>query len=150
MTTSHCSLQIRDVQDSDQGAYMCQINTPAAKTRVGFLNVVGKKTGKYDCFNLGDVLFSSFALLLGRFVTCHRFRTFRTLVHWCTRAKDDAAYSETLYLEVEQNISLSPPFNILSVSALEIGVIYNGNVRLSDLRERCNQNRSAYLVHAVY
>lgn len=33
-------LHIRDVQDSDQGAYMCQINTPAAKTRVGFLNVV--------------------------------------------------------------------------------------------------------------
>ena len=91
-----------------------------------------------------------FTLLLGRFVTCHGFRTFRTLVHWCTRAKDDAAYSETPYLEGEQNISLSPPFNILSVSALEIGVIYNGNVRLSDLRERCNQNRSAYLVHAVY
>ena len=36
------SHQIRDVQDSDQGAYMCQINTPAAKTKVGFLNVVGK------------------------------------------------------------------------------------------------------------
>ena len=129
---------------------MCQINTPAAKTRVGFLNVVGKKTGKYDCFNLGDLLFSSFALLLGRFVTCHGVRTFRTLVQWCTMAKDDAAYAETLFVEGEQNISLSPPFNILSVSALEIGVIYNGNVRLSDLRERCNQNRSAYLVHAVY
>ena len=36
-------ITIRDVQDSDQGAYMCQINTPAAKTRVGFLNVVGKE-----------------------------------------------------------------------------------------------------------
>ena len=37
------NLHIRDVQQADQGAYMCQINTAKAKTRIGHLNVVGKK-----------------------------------------------------------------------------------------------------------
>ena len=36
------NLHIRDVQQADQGAYMCQINTAKAKTRIGHLNVVGK------------------------------------------------------------------------------------------------------------
>ena len=36
------NLHIRDVQKGDQGAYMCQINTAKAKTRIGHLNVVGK------------------------------------------------------------------------------------------------------------
>ena len=35
-------LIIRDVQRSDAGAYMCQINTAKAKTRMGHLTVVGK------------------------------------------------------------------------------------------------------------
>ena len=35
-------LHIRNVQGSDQGAYMCQINTPKAKFRLGFLSVVGE------------------------------------------------------------------------------------------------------------
>ena len=36
------NLHIRDVQRSDAGAYMCQINTAKAKTRMGHLTVVGK------------------------------------------------------------------------------------------------------------
>ena len=36
------NLHIRDVQRSDAGAYMCQINTAKAKTRMGHLSVVGK------------------------------------------------------------------------------------------------------------
>lgn len=36
------NLHIRKVQTSDQGAYMCQINTAKAKTKLGYLNVVGK------------------------------------------------------------------------------------------------------------
>ena len=36
------NLHIRDVQRADQGAYMCQINTAKAKTRMGYLNVVGR------------------------------------------------------------------------------------------------------------
>jgi len=34
------NLHIKNVQRSDQGAYMCQINTSKAKTRLGYLNVV--------------------------------------------------------------------------------------------------------------
>ncbi|XP_059080787.1 limbic system-associated membrane protein-like isoform X2 [Tigriopus californicus] len=34
------NLIIKNVQTADQGAYMCQINTAKAKTRLGFLNVV--------------------------------------------------------------------------------------------------------------
>lgn len=37
------NLHIRDVQRSDAGAYMCQINTAKAKTKMGHLTVVGKK-----------------------------------------------------------------------------------------------------------
>lgn len=36
------NLQIKEVQRSDQGAYMCQINTARAKTRLAYLNVVGE------------------------------------------------------------------------------------------------------------
>ncbi len=36
------NLHIRDVQRADQGRYMCQINTAKAKTRLGYLNVVGE------------------------------------------------------------------------------------------------------------
>ena len=36
-----CNL-IRDVERSDEGQYMCQINTARAKTRLGNLHVVGK------------------------------------------------------------------------------------------------------------
>ena len=36
------NLHIRNVQRTDQGAYMCQINTSKAKTRLGYLNVVGE------------------------------------------------------------------------------------------------------------
>ena len=36
------NLHIRDVQRSDAGAYMCQINTAKAKTRMGHLTVVGE------------------------------------------------------------------------------------------------------------
>ena len=36
------NLHIRDVQRTDAGAYMCQINTAKAKTRMGHLTVVGK------------------------------------------------------------------------------------------------------------
>ena len=42
-------LHIRDVQRADQGAYMCQINTAKAKTRLGYLNVVGRAE-KMDIF----------------------------------------------------------------------------------------------------
>ena len=35
-------LHIKNVQRADQGAYMCQINTAKAKTKLGYLNVVGK------------------------------------------------------------------------------------------------------------
>ena len=33
---------IRDVERSDEGQYMCQINTARAKTRLGNLHVVGE------------------------------------------------------------------------------------------------------------
>ena len=36
------NLHIRDVERSDEGQYMCQINTARAKTRLGNLHVVGK------------------------------------------------------------------------------------------------------------
>lgn len=36
------NLHIHNVQIADEGAYMCQINTPKAKTRLSYLNVVGK------------------------------------------------------------------------------------------------------------
>ena len=36
------NLHIREVQRADEGAYMCQINTAKAKTRLSYLNVVGK------------------------------------------------------------------------------------------------------------
>ena len=32
----------RDVERSDEGQYMCQINTARAKTRLGNLHVVGE------------------------------------------------------------------------------------------------------------
>ena len=35
-------LHIEDVQESDAGRYMCQINTETAKTQFGYLHVVGK------------------------------------------------------------------------------------------------------------
>lgn len=35
------NLHIRDVQESDRGWYMCQINTDPMKSQAGFLNVVG-------------------------------------------------------------------------------------------------------------
>ena len=38
------NLHIRDVERSDEGQYMCQINTARAKTRLGNLHVVGKLT----------------------------------------------------------------------------------------------------------
>ena len=41
------NLHIRDVQRSDAGAYMCQINTAKAKTRMGHLSVVGKYFPKF-------------------------------------------------------------------------------------------------------
>lgn len=34
-------LHIRDVIESDRGAYMCQINTDPMKSQTGYLNVVG-------------------------------------------------------------------------------------------------------------
>ena len=37
------NLHIRNVQQFDQGAYMCQINTAKAKTRIVYLIVVGQK-----------------------------------------------------------------------------------------------------------
>ena len=37
-----CCNLIRDVERSDEGQYMCQINTARAKTRLGNLHVVGK------------------------------------------------------------------------------------------------------------
>ena len=40
------NLHIRDVERSDEGQYMCQINTARAKTRLGNLHVVGKQTKK--------------------------------------------------------------------------------------------------------
>ena len=43
------NLHIRNVQRADQGAYMCQINTAKAKTRLGYLNVVGRAE-KMDIF----------------------------------------------------------------------------------------------------
>ena len=36
------NLHIRDVERSDEGQYMCQINTARAKTRLGNLHVVGQ------------------------------------------------------------------------------------------------------------
>ena len=36
------NLHIRDVERSDEGQYMCQINTARAKTRLGNLHVVGE------------------------------------------------------------------------------------------------------------
>lgn len=34
-------LHIRDVSESDRGAYMCQINTDPMKSQTGYLDVVG-------------------------------------------------------------------------------------------------------------
>lgn len=34
-------LHIRDVTESDRGAYMCQINTDPMKSQTGYLDVVG-------------------------------------------------------------------------------------------------------------
>lgn len=39
----HWNLHINDVQESDRGGYMCQVNTVPMKSLVGFLDVVGKK-----------------------------------------------------------------------------------------------------------
>ena len=36
------NLHIRDVERSDEGQYMCQINTARAMTRLGNLHVVGE------------------------------------------------------------------------------------------------------------
>jgi hypothetical protein len=36
-------LHISDVQESDRGRYLCQINTAQAKTQSAYLNVVGIK-----------------------------------------------------------------------------------------------------------
>jgi len=37
------NLHIKNVETSDKGAYMCQINTATAKTRQGYLAVVGEQ-----------------------------------------------------------------------------------------------------------
>lgn len=37
-------LHIRDIKESDQGDYMCQINTDPMKSQVGYLQVVGEFT----------------------------------------------------------------------------------------------------------
>ena len=41
---------IRDVERSDEGQYMCQINTARAKTRLGNLHVVGEWIRKISRF----------------------------------------------------------------------------------------------------
>ena len=41
-------LFIRDVERSDEGQYMCQINTARAKTRLGNLHVVGELIRKIE------------------------------------------------------------------------------------------------------
>ena len=41
-------LLIRDVERSDEGQYMCQINTARAKTRLGNLHVVGELIRKIE------------------------------------------------------------------------------------------------------
>lgn len=35
-------LHIKEVRETDQGWYMCQINTDPMKSQIGYLNVVGK------------------------------------------------------------------------------------------------------------
>lgn len=35
-------LKIKDIKESDQGWYMCQINTDPMKSQVGYLDVVGE------------------------------------------------------------------------------------------------------------
>lgn len=44
-------LHINDVQESDKGKYMCQINTATAKTQYGYLHVVGKVKIEIVCSN---------------------------------------------------------------------------------------------------
>lgn len=41
-------LHIKDVRESDQGWYMCQINTDPMKSQLGYLNVVGELEGIYN------------------------------------------------------------------------------------------------------
>ena len=36
------NLHINNIQESDSGGYMCQINTAVAKTRIGHVTVVGQ------------------------------------------------------------------------------------------------------------
>lgn len=38
----HWNLNISNVQESDRGSYMCQINTVPMKKQIGYLEVVGK------------------------------------------------------------------------------------------------------------
>lgn len=40
-------LHIKEVRESDQGWYMCQINTDPMKSQLGYLNVVGELEGIY-------------------------------------------------------------------------------------------------------
>ena len=44
------NLHIAGVQESDRGGYMCQINTAVAKTRVGYVSVVGTQSCPFDSF----------------------------------------------------------------------------------------------------
>lgn len=42
-------LHLNDVQESDRGRYLCQINTAATKTQSGYLNIVGKIIQTHFC-----------------------------------------------------------------------------------------------------
>ena len=49
------NLHIRDVERSDEGQYMCQINTARAMTRLGNLHVVGEYSVQYSAVQYSTV-----------------------------------------------------------------------------------------------
>ena len=49
------NLHIRDVERSDEGQYMCQINTARAMTRLGNLHVVGEYSVQYSTVQYSTV-----------------------------------------------------------------------------------------------
>ena len=75
------NLHIRDVQRSDAGAYMCQINTAKAKTRMGHLSVVGKYFPKFT-FIFHNPLISS--------------------IYYTTQLR----FAETRYIHISYSISI--------------------------------------------
>ena len=56
------NLHISNVQESDRGGYMCQINTAVARTRTGYLAVVGEFSTEFSSAGKVEYLAATCAL----------------------------------------------------------------------------------------